>query len=70
LCAAGGAIAGFLLARATRRGSHPYALWLAGGSVMLATGALGCACVGVGGLGGMLLGFLPSALVVAWPRRT
>lgn len=69
LCAAGGVVAGLLLARAARSTRHPLALWLAGGSIVLATGSLGCACVGVGGLGGMLAGFLPSAALLALPRR-
>jgi hypothetical protein len=69
LCAAGGVVAGLLLARAARATRHPLGLWLAGGSIVLATGSLGCACVGLGGLGGMLAGFLPSAALLALPRR-
>lgn len=69
LCAAGGVVSGLLLARAARTTARPFTVWLAGGSVVLATGALGCACVGAGGVWGMLLGFLPSATLLAWPVR-
>lgn len=69
LCTTGGALAGLLLARAARRTKRPLLVWSTAGSVLLATGALGCACVGATGILGMLAGFLPSAALLALPRR-
>lgn len=69
LCTAGGALSGLLLARAARKTGEPLVLWTAGGAVVLAAGAMGCMCVGAAGLVGMVLGFLPSAALLALPRR-
>jgi hypothetical protein len=62
-CALGGVFAGVLLEHMARQTARPVLLRLVGGSLALATGALGCSCVGYGGMLGLLVGMtLPLGL--------
>lgn len=56
-CAAGGFAAGIGMALLARRHRRGWAFWLAGSSVALLTGAMGCACVGYSGVLGLLAGY-------------
>ena len=70
MCVGGGFLAGALIGRVARRSSAPLAFAVAAGALAALTGALGCACVGlsgvVGGVVGIGSGLLPT---LAWPRR-
>lgn len=59
LCAFGGASAGFLLGRYARRSALGLEAALAALLLATAGGALGCGCVGLAGVGAMLLGLIP-----------
>ncbi|AUX39617.1 hypothetical protein SOCE26_010110 [Sorangium cellulosum] len=65
-CLAGGFAAGALLSRALRRADRLGASWASACGVAALTGALGCACVGFGGVlalaAGLLTGTAPLAL--------
>lgn len=65
-CLAGGVAAGVLLSRALRRSERLGASWASACGVAALTGALGCACVGFGGVvalaAGLLAGTAPLAL--------
>ncbi|WP_437281253.1 hypothetical protein WME90_12035 [Sorangium sp. So ce375] len=65
-CLAGGVAAGVLLSRALRRSERLGASWASACGVAALTGALGCACVGFGGVialtAGLLTGTAPLAL--------
>jgi hypothetical protein len=71
-CAAGGIVAGSFSAWFARRSSLPRAAWVSAGSVALLVGALGCMCVGVFGVlglvGGLLVGSAPLVLRPALSR--
>ncbi len=71
MCVGGGLVAGAVLGRLARRTSTPIAFALGAGALAALTGALGCACVGlsgvVGGVVGLGSGLLPT---LAWPRRS
>ncbi len=64
-CASGGMIAGFVLTRWAKRRDHGWRFWLGGTTLALATGAMGCACVGSAGIVGMVLGYGSGLLVAA-----
>lgn len=71
-CAAGGTVAGLLLSRMTLSSERPVISWLSGALLVTTTGAIGCACVGAGGVVGMGAGlFVSSALwlVRSWVTR-
>ncbi len=70
LCSSGGLVAGLLLGRQSRHSARPLVAWLSGGALVVAAGALGCVCVGAGGVVGMSLGVLSSAGLLAWPVRS
>jgi hypothetical protein len=55
-CTLGGVLAGLLLERVARQTARPWLVRLVGGSLALSTGALGCSCVGYGGILGLILG--------------
>jgi hypothetical protein len=62
VCAGAGAIAGLVIAAAAQERSLRAPFWLSAGTVALLTGALGCACVGFGGIVGLAAGMaLPVA---------
>ena len=54
----GGALAGVIIARLAKRSSAPLGSWAAGGVVAALTGALGCACIGVFGVLGLVVGMV------------
>jgi hypothetical protein len=55
-CSVGGLLAGFLVERVARRSPRPNVIRIGGAAVAFATGALGCFCVGSGGVIGLSLG--------------
>jgi hypothetical protein len=65
-CVVGGIAAGLLIAYFARASRPARVSWVSAGVVASLTGALGCVCIGVGGilalLGGLLLGAAPLAL--------
>lgn len=61
MCLLGGSVAGILLARTALASTKPVASFVGGAALVFTTGALGCACVGMGGIGGMGLGLLVSS---------
>lgn len=70
-CALGGFVAGLLLARAGRGAAQPVAFFLGGGGLTILVGALGCSCVGSGGVLGLAVGLattLSPALLRSVPR--
>ena len=71
-CAAGGLGAGLVVAGVGLRRRRGLWFWLAASGVALSTGAMGCICVGLAGLGGLgagyACGFLPG-LVATLLRR-
>jgi hypothetical protein len=71
-CAAGGLAAGLFSAWFARRSTFPRAAWVSAVSVALLVGALGCVCVGVFGVlglvGGLLVGSAPLVLRPALTR--
>ena len=56
-CVAGGVIAGLLVASVGHRYRRGLGFWVGASAVALLTGAMGCACIGYAGVGGLLLGF-------------
>ncbi len=71
-CAAGGLGAGLLVAAVGLRQRRGLWFWFAASGIALSTGAMGCICVGLAGLGGLgagyACGFLPG-LVATLLRR-
>lgn len=65
-CATGGLLAGVLVAFWARRTALPRRTLAGGLLVSIATGAMGCACVGLSGVVGLVAGALATAPVVAW----
>ena len=61
LCLFGGSLAGILLARTALASPKPATSFIGGAALVFTTGALGCACVGLGGVVGMGLGLLISS---------
>jgi hypothetical protein len=57
-CVIGGAIAGVIIARVAKRSTAPLGSWAAGGVVAALTGALGCACIGIFGVLGLVVGLV------------
>ncbi|GAC1356683.1 MAG: hypothetical protein NVSMB47_10080 [Polyangiales bacterium] len=55
---AGAAIAGLVSAQRARRSGAPLASWGSAGFIAVLTGALGCACIGLGGVVGLVAGLL------------
>jgi hypothetical protein len=71
-CLAGGVIAGIVVGSIGVRTRRGLGFWLAASGVCLLTGAMGCACVGVPGLVGLMLGYAVAtvpALIAAQLRR-
>lgn len=68
-CTVGGIAAGLLVARAGRNVSSKATFFAAAGSVAALVGALGCSCVGYGGVAGLAAG-LSLTLFPALLRRT
>ncbi len=71
-CFAGGLIAGMVIVWVTLRRAGKVGFWVAASGIGLLTGAMGCACAGVLGLTGLLVGFAVSAvpgMVAAVLRR-
>jgi hypothetical protein len=56
-CAAGGLVSGVALALIGRRATRGAGFWLSASAIALLTGAMGCACIGISGVIGLLLGF-------------
>lgn len=73
LCALGGGAAGFLLSRVARSSERPLVSWALGASLIISTGAVGCACVGASGVFGMVLGLTTGGALFGtqmWIART
>jgi len=67
-CAAGGVVAGFVIASAAARTPARWHVIGAGGVTACLIGAFGCSCVGFGGIAGMVLGMAISLTAVRlWP---
>lgn len=56
-CVAGGTIAGLLVASVGHRRRAGWGFWGTASAIALLTGAMGCACIGLAGVGGLVLGF-------------
>lgn len=56
-CVTGGVIAGLLVAGVGHRYRRGVGFWVGASAVALLTGAMGCACIGYAGVGGLVLGF-------------
>ena len=67
-CTAGGLIAGLGMAIVGHRQKQGVRYWIAASGVTLLTGAMGCSCVGYGGVAGLALGF-GLGLGLLWVRR-
>jgi hypothetical protein len=63
-CSAGGVVAGVFSAWFARRSALPRAAWVSAGSVALLVGALGCLCVGVFGVLGLVAGLLVGSVPI------
>ncbi len=59
-CALGGVVAGALVERWARASTRPWLTRGAGAGVAVLVGALGCSCVGLGGVAALLVGVLGS----------
>lgn len=57
-CVTGGVVSGLAVAWDAHRRGAGRLYWAAASGVALAVGAMGCACVGFSGIGGLALGFL------------
>jgi hypothetical protein len=57
-CTCGGLIAGLLIARLGRRSESPVRFFVGAGSLAVMVGALGCSCVGFGGIMGLGFGLV------------
>lgn len=67
-CTIGGALAGFVIAYAGRSASSRGS-FLGGAGVLAAlVGALGCSCVGIGGVAGLALGLLATVVPASLAR--
>lgn len=67
-CTAGGLIAGLGMAIIGHRQRQGARYWLAASAIALLTGAMGCSCVGYGGVAGLALGFGVGLGVLSLPR--
>jgi hypothetical protein len=56
-CVVGGVASGVVLAVLGHRGKHGFGFWASASAITLLTGAMGCACIGVSGVMGLMLGF-------------
>lgn len=75
-CTGGGLIAGLGMAIVGHRQKQGVRYWVAASGIALLTGAMGCSCVGYGGVAGLGLGFLVGLgalslrrLVQNWPPK-
>lgn len=66
-CSATGLVVGLAFARRAERDKNPLGFFAAGVPIVVATGALGCRCLGYSSVAGMALGMLLVSLP-AWPR--
>lgn len=62
-CILGGVLAGVAVAVAASRSREPMPMLASGGLIAVRVGAFGCACVGYGGMAGMILGTAASLSV-------
>lgn len=68
-CASGGLIAGIGTALVGHRERQGLRFWVAASLIALLTGAMGCSCVGFGGIAGMTIGFGLGLLPALLRRR-
>lgn len=61
-CATGGVLAGLLIARLGRHVASPLQFWAVAGLLAALEGSLGCSCVGLGGIAGLILGLSVTVL--------
>jgi hypothetical protein len=66
-CSASGLLVGFAFVRRAERDRNPLGFFAAGVPIIVATGALGCRCLGYSSVAGLALGMLLVSLP-AWPR--
>jgi hypothetical protein len=62
-CILGGVVAGVIVARGAARAVAPVQVLASAGVIAVLTGAFGCACIGFGGMAGMVLGTAASLSV-------
>lgn len=67
--AAGGILAGLAVSRFGLRGPHGVVFWLSASGLALLTGAMGCVCVGLPGLGAMTAGYGAGFVVARVSKR-
>ena len=68
-CTAGGLVAGLLIARTARHAASRGQFLLGASALALLVGALGCSCVGYGGVAGLGLGLLATLLPASLSSR-
>jgi hypothetical protein len=68
-CIVGGLGAGIGVSIVGLRWKQGFAFWAGAAAVTLLTGAMGCSCVGFGGVAGMVVGFALGLLPVILRRR-
>lgn len=61
----GGLVAGLFVGRLARRSDHVGSVWASAGIMAALTGSLACACLGVGGLIGLVAGLLAGSVPLA-----
>ena len=67
-CTVGGLVAGFAVAAVARPAKYGVGFWLGASAIALSTGAMGCACIGYGGVIGLGVGFAAGTLTFATRR--
>ncbi|MCA9577019.1 MAG: hypothetical protein R3B40_22085 [Polyangiales bacterium] len=66
-CSVTGLVVGLAFVRRAERDKNPFGFFAAGLPIVVATGALGCRCLGYSSVAGMAVGMLLVSLP-AWPR--
>jgi hypothetical protein len=67
-CVAGGLLAGFGVSTVGLRRRAGWEFWLAGSALALATGSMGCACIGFSGVVGLAAGYAVGLGPGLWRR--
>jgi hypothetical protein len=68
-CTVGGVLAGLVVAWAGRKRRAGPWYWLSAASLALLTGAMGCSCIGYGGIVGLAAGFAAGLVPILLSRR-
>lgn len=73
-CTVGGLVAGYAVAHVAQRSRHGIAFWAAASGLALFTGAMGCSCIGFGGVlglgAGYVVGAIPTLVRRVWALRS